>query len=210
MPIRLLIVDDHPVVHAGLAVLFQGTQIEIVGQAYHGAEAIRQFKDVRPDVVLMDVRMPEKDGLQTLEEIRNEFCDEKIIMFSTHDNPTYVARAIALGADDYILKTSSETELVAAIERAVSGQPPRDDGLFQKVKISMRRRRDQSDEHMPLTNREVQVLRHVSLGLSNREIGKSLDISVETVKEHVQNILRKLDVNDRTQAAVWAVKRQMV
>ena len=210
MPIKVLIVDDHPVVHAGLKVMLKDTKVDIVGHAYHGAEAIRQFREVRPDVVILDVRMPDKNGLQTLEEIRREFSQEKIIMFSTHDNPTYVARAIALGADDYVLKSCSESELLATIERAAGNQPPRDDGLFQKVKISMRRRRDQSDEHMPLTNREVQVLRHVSLGLSNREIGKSLDISVETVKEHVQNILRKLDVNDRTQAAVWAVKRQMV
>ncbi len=210
MRIKLLIVDDHPVVHTGLTELLKDTEIEIVGHAYDGREAIDQFKALQPDVVLMDVRMPERNGLQTLEEIRAEFLNQKIIMFSTHDNPTYIARAIALGADDYLLKSVRGQELVQAILDRCEGKEPSEESLFQRVKTSMRRRRDQSDENIPLTNREVQVLRHVSLGLSNREIGKSLNISVETVKEHVQNILRKLDVNDRTQAAVWAVKRQMV
>ena len=210
MRIRLLIVDDHPVVHAGLVELFKEQPIEIVGHAYNGQDAIEQFRSVKPDVVLMDVRMPERNGLQTLETIREEFSDCKIIMFSTHDNPTYIARAIALGADDYLLKSIDGQQLVQKIIDRAAGSAPSEESLFHKVKSSMRRRRDQADHLIPLTNREVQVLRHVALGLSNREIGKSLEISVETVKEHVQNILRKLDVNDRTQAAVWAVKRQLV
>jgi DNA-binding NarL/FixJ family response regulator len=198
------------VVHAGLEELLKGTEIEIAGHAYTGEQAIVQFKQLRPAVVLMDVRMPDRDGLQTLEAIRNEFSEEKIVMFSTHSNPTYVARAIALGADDYLLKSISADELIAAIVRTAAGQEPPEDSLYQRTRSSMRRRRDLSNDQIPLTNREMQVLRHVAMGLSNREIGKSLEISVETVKEHVQNILRKLDVNDRTQAAVWAVKRQLV
>ena len=131
-------------------------------------------------------------------------------MLSSYDNPTYVARSVALGAADYVLKSASRQELINAITRAVAGQEPDESSIYQRVKRVMGRRKNGGDETIPLTNRELQVLRHVALGLSNREIGQSLKISIETVKEHVQNILRKLDVNDRTQAAVWAVRKGLV
>lgn len=131
-------------------------------------------------------------------------------MLSTYDNPTYVARSVALGATDFVLKGSTRQELVDVITRAASGDEPLDTSVLRRVKRVMRRRHEREDDGIPLTNRELQVLRHVALGLSNREIGQSLGISIETVKEHVQNILRKLDVNDRTQAAVWAVRRGVV
>ncbi len=127
-------------------------------------------------------------------------------MFTSHDNPTYVARAVALGAIGYILKTASKAELVSAILKASKGELT-DSPLMARIRETLNRRRNAADVDMPLTNREVQVLRHIAMGLSNREIGKSLNISVETVKEHVQNILRKLEANDRTEAAVWAVKK---
>jgi len=210
MQVRLLIVDDHPVIHVGLKEIFEGTEIDVVGHAMSGQEAIELFDSVHPDVVLLDVRMPEKTGLQTLDEIRQTYADVKLIMFSTHENSTYVARAISLGADEYLLKSLDAKNLIASIKHIAAGNPAIEGGLFQSTKTSMRRRRDQSEDHLPLTNREMQVLRHIAHGLSNREVAKSLEISVETVKEHVQNILRKLDVNDRTQAAVWAVKRNLV
>jgi len=108
------------------------------------------------------------------------------------------------------MKGASKDEIVNAINRAHTGLPPETDSIMGKVRNTMARRRPTYDEDIPLTNREVQVLRHVALGLSNREIGRSLDISIETVKEHVQNILRKLEAGDRTEAAVWAVKKGLV
>jgi DNA-binding NarL/FixJ family response regulator len=132
-----------------------------------------------------------------------------VVVFTAYSNPTNIARASALGCHDFILKTSGSEALVAAIKNAGSGNATPSSSLLVKTKTRMRRAT--SDEvESPLTNRESQVLRHVSMGLSNREIGKSLGISVETVKEHVQNILRKLDVNDRTQAAVWALKNELI
>ena len=208
MTISVLVADDHQVVRTGLACLLEDTDIEIVAEAANGEEAVQRTKECNPDVVLMDIRMPESDGLSALEKIRKEYPELPIVMLSTYDNPTYVARSVALGATDYVLKDSGRGALITAIKRAASGEPPSEDSILHHVKDTMSRRRDRVDrDEVPLTSRELQVLRHVALGLSNREIGKSLGISIETVKEHVQNILRKIDATDRTQAAVWAIKK---
>jgi DNA-binding NarL/FixJ family response regulator len=210
MSIRVVVADDHEVVRMGLASLLQDTGIEIVDQAANGEEAIEKVLFHRPDVVLLDVRMPHHDGITTLEEIRAKLPQVRVVMFSTYDNPTYVARSAALGAADYVLKSTPRDEFIAAIRRAAGGEEPSENSLLRRLKRSMSRRKDAAEDSVPLTNRELQVLRHVALGLSNREIGRSLEISIETVKEHVQNILRKLDVKDRTQAAVWAVRRGLM
>lgn len=211
MGIRLLVADDHEVVRSGLATLLKGSGIDIVGEAVNGDEAVEKCKKHKPDVVLMDIRMPTSDGLAALEQLRKEMPQQRVVMLSTYDNPTYVARSVALGATDYVLKGSSRKDLVGAISRAAKGEAPGEGSVLQNVQVAMSRRRDRGDNNeIPLTNRELQVLRHVALGLSNREIGTSLEISVETVKEHVQNILRKIDATDRTQAAVWAVKKGLV
>jgi len=208
MSITVIVADDHQVVRTGLASLLEDTDIEIIGEAANGDEAVERTRQCKPDVVLMDIRMPESDGLGALEKIRQESPDLPIVMISTYDNPTYVARSVALGATDYVLKDSGRQELVDAIQRAATGQSPSEDSILYRIKDTMSRRRDRIDrDEVPLTNRELQVLRHVALGLSNREIGRSLGISIETVKEHVQNILRKIDASDRTQAAVWAIKK---
>jgi DNA-binding NarL/FixJ family response regulator len=154
--------------------------------------------------------MPETDGLEALERIIDRSPRTKVVILTGHDNPTYIARAVALGAAGYLLKDSPRDTIVGAINRAHTGLPPDNESLMGRVKNTMARRRPTYDEDIPLTNREVQVLRHVALGLSNREIGRSLEISIETVKEHVQNILRKLEAGDRTEAAVWAVKKGLV
>ena len=208
MSITVLVADDHEVVRTGLARLLADSEIEIVAEAENGEQAVEQTKTHNPDVVLMDIRMPEGDGLMALEQIRKEKPDIRIVMLSTYDNPTYVARSVALGAADYVLKDSSREDLISAITRAATGEPPSENSILHHVKETMSRRRERLDRNeIPLTNRELQVLRHVALGLSNREIGRSLGISIETVKEHVQNILRKIDATDRTQAAVWAIKK---
>ncbi len=210
MTIKVVVADDHEVVRSGLANLLKDSDIEIVDEASDGDEAVEKTMQHHPDVVLMDIRMPNRDGLSALEVIRGKLPEARVVMLSTYDNPTYVARSVALGATDFVLKGSTRQELVDVIKRAASGDEPLDTSVLRRVKRVMRRRHERDDDGIPLTNRELQVLRHVALGLSNREIGQSLGISIETVKEHVQNILRKLDVNDRTQAAVWAVRRGVV
>jgi DNA-binding NarL/FixJ family response regulator len=210
MSISVLVADDHDVVRSGLASLLKGSDIKIVAEASDGKTAVEQTIKHKPDVLLMDIRMPETDGLWALEKIRAKSPATRVVMLSTYDNPTYVARSVALGAADYVLKGSPRQELITAIRRAANGESPSSDSILHHVKGAMSKRREPSDDEIPLTNREMQVLRHVALGLSNREIGRSLGISIETVKEHVQNILRKIDVTDRTQAAVWAVRRGIV
>lgn len=210
MTIRVIVADDHEVVRKGLGAILKGAGIEVVAEVASRSDAVKMTLELRPDVVLMDVRMPEHDdGLLALEEIRATWPGARIVMFSAYDNPTYIARAAALGAAEYMLKGTPQAELIGAIQRVASGLEAAENSILQKVRRSMVRRKDGIEIDVPLTNRELQVLRHVALGLSNREIGHSLQISIETVKEHVQNILRKLDVNDRTQAAVWAVRRNL-
>ena len=195
MPIRLLICDDHEVIRTGLGCLLAGTDIQIVGEAANGKDALKLALKDKPDVILLDIRMPDGDGLSTLEKLRSKVPESKVVMLSTYDNPTYIARAVALGACDYA---------------AAAGESPSRSGEMKRIAAAMKVRQVIDDDDVPLTQRETQVLRHVALGLSNKEIGKSLEISVETVKEHVQNILRKIAVSDRTQAAVWAVRKGLV
>jgi DNA-binding NarL/FixJ family response regulator len=208
--VKVLVADDHEVVRSGLASPLKDSEVDIVGEAANGDDAVAKAIKLQPDVVLLDIRMPGTDGLTALERIRVEAPDSRVVMLSTYDNPTYVARSVALGASDYVLKGSSRKELIAAITAAAKGDAPSKTGELRRVKGSMERRHNAADEESPLTNREAQVLRHIALGLSNREIGRSLGISIETVKEHVQNILRKIAVSDRTQAAVWAVRKGLV
>ncbi len=210
MSIKMLVADDHEVVRSGVASLLAGTEIKIVAEAKNGAETLKLAAKFKPDVILLDIRMSESDGLDALEKLHKQFPNTKVVILSTYDNPTYVARAHALGASDYVLKGCSKAELVNAITSAVQGHGPIRTGEMRRVAYAMSSAADQKHEDLPITPREMQVLRHIALGLSNKEIARSLEISVETVKEHVQNLLRKLGVSDRTQAAVLAVRKGVV
>jgi DNA-binding NarL/FixJ family response regulator len=210
MAVKVVIADDHEVVRRGLVSLLAGNEVTIVGQAASGDEAVKVAKKSKPQVILLDVRMPGSDGLAALEKIRAQMPGVKCVMLSTFDNPTYVARAVAAGAHDYVLKGCTRAELIRSITAAAAGEAPARLGELRRVATTMANRANVPDPDVPLTARETQVLRHMALGLSNKEIAQSLTISVETVKEHVQNVLRKLAVSDRTQAAVWAVRRGIV
>ena len=209
MAISVLIADDHPMIRSGLDGLFSGTDIAVVATVENTKDAVEQTVQKRPDVVLLDVRMNEGSGLDALEQIKKREPTIPVVILSTYDNPTYVARAHALGACDYVTKGTSRDDLVRVIKAAASGESPIEVGLLYSVASTLGSKKSAGDD-VSLTNRESQVLRHIALGLSNREIANSLQISIETVKEHVQNILRKIRVSDRTQAAVWAVRRNIV
>lgn len=206
-----LIVDDHEAARIGLALALEGAGFTIAGSFATGGEAVAAIKTQSIDLILMDVRMPQTDGLTTLRQIR-EISDVPVVMLSAYDNPTYVARAAALGAQDYVVKSGENSELFDSLHLALEGKSPCGDGRMAKVQFEMRKevRPDSLPKEFPLTGREGQVLRHIALGLSNKEIAKSLGISVETVKEHVQNVLRKIKANDRTDAAVKAVKQGLI
>jgi DNA-binding NarL/FixJ family response regulator len=163
-----------------------------------------------PDLVLLDIRMPDGDGLNTLGRIKLDRPNMPILIFSTYDNPTYIARAVALGASGYVLKGAPKEKLIEAIRQSANGQSVWTREELRRVTGALATPRLAADVEVPLTQRESEVLRQLAFGLTNKEIALALHISYETVKEHVQHILRKLGVSDRTQAAVWAVRKGLV
>lgn len=207
---KLLIVDDHEIIRLGLRLMLEPTEMEIVGEATSAAEAIAAVERSLPDVVLMDIRMEGGDGLNALGRLKLDYPDLPIVLFSAYDNPTYIARAVALGAAGYVLKSAPRERLIGALETAASGESAWTREELRRVTGALATPRLSQDIEVPLTQRESEVLRQMALGLTNKEIAKMLGISYETVKEHVQHILRKIGVSDRTQAAVWAVRKNLV
>ena len=210
MTVKVLIADDHEVVRSGIKSLLAGSDVTVVGEATNGKEAIELTIALKPDIVILDVRMPESDGLTTLGRLKLDCPEMPVLMLSTYDNPTYVARSVALGACGYLLKTADRDKLISAILAGAAGESVWTRDELRRVTGALSTPRLNSDVEVPLTRRESEVLRQLALGLTNKEIAAALDISYETVKEHVQHILRKVGVSDRTQAAVWAVRKGIV
>ncbi len=210
MAITIVIADDHDLVHDGLGQMFAEMNVNVVGVAKDGNEAVALVGELQPDLCLLDVKMPACGGLEALAQIRDMHPDIPVIMMSAFNNPTYIAKACLLGAFDYLSKGASRAEILSVLSRAYQRQDRPESSLLLKYQRLMSRRKDKNAMGFNLTNREVQVLRHLGLGLSNHEISTSLSISIETVKEHVQNILRKTDGSDRTQVAVWAVRKRLI
>jgi DNA-binding NarL/FixJ family response regulator len=162
----------------------------------------------QPNVLITETRIGNRDVLKSLEKVMEAFDNLKVIVYSAKEDSTHIARAAALGCYEYLPKTESCERLLSVVCNAIAGDPTTEDSLLKTTRTRMHRRKlaGAGTQNIPLTNREFQVLSHIAMGMSNREIGRSLEISVETVKEHVQNVLKKLEVNDRTQAAVYAIR----
>ncbi|MCH8044235.1 MAG: response regulator transcription factor [Planctomycetes bacterium] len=206
MSIRLLVADDHPMVRAGVKKMIEGKDIKIVAECADGVEALTQTLKRKPDVVLMDIRMPQRDGLNALGRIKIENPDMPVLMYSGFDNPTYIARAVALGANGYLMKTCSVGELISAIKTAAKGEDTWTRTELRRVTGALATPRPGVSLEAPLTQREIEVVRYICDGMTNKQIGEEMEISYETVKEHVQHILRKIGLTDRTQAATWALR----
>jgi DNA-binding NarL/FixJ family response regulator len=206
MTIRLLVADPHPAVAAGARQFVAGTEIEVASQAADGVRAVKLATEEAPDIVLMAVKMPREDGLSALARIKQARPDLPVVMTACDRHPVHLAQAYRLGASGLLLKDFSPGELVAAIRRVASGgdiwsreEVRRVTGVFTSEQMT-------PSVDVALTPREYEVLRLIIGGLTNRRISEQLDISYETVKEHVQHIIRKIGVSDRTQAAVWAAR----
>jgi DNA-binding NarL/FixJ family response regulator len=205
--IRVLVADDHEFIRAGVKTVLENAGMKIVAEAKGGDEAVGKTLKAKPDVVVLDVRMSGGDGLTALGRIKLEKPQQAVIMYSTYDNPSYIARAVALGAEGFILKSSPCADLVKAVQRVVAGENIWTRDELRRVAGALTPPRLVSEVDVPLTQRESEVLTQLALGLTNKQISRTLAISYETVKEHVQHILRKIGVADRTQAAVWAVRQ---
>jgi DNA-binding NarL/FixJ family response regulator len=209
--ISLLIAYPKELIRVGLRAMLEKTSIKIVAEAEDAADTLTLTKKHKPDVVLLDAAIPGGDAFELVTKLAKSLPATKFVLLSVLDNPTYMARAHAAGAADCLLENVTRKELVTAIENAAAGKPASGSVPFAKIAAAMEPRATPAvTRDSRLTPRESQVLSHVALGLSNDEIARSLKISVETVKEHVQNLLRKLAVRDRTQAAVWAVQSGVV
>lgn len=207
---RLLVVDDHLVIRLGLRAMLEGTDLTVADEASNAAETLAAVEKQVPDVLLMDIRMEGGDGLNTLGRLKLDYPDLPIVLYSAYDNPTYIARAVALGAAGYVLKSAPRERLIEALQTAAAGESAWTREELRRVTGALATPRLSQDIDVPLTHRESEVLRQMAQGLTNKEIAKMLGISYETVKEHVQHILRKIGVTDRTQAAVWAVRKNLV
>jgi DNA-binding NarL/FixJ family response regulator len=209
---RIVVIDDHEVIRRGLREVFDQSPHQVVGETNTITEGLKLCQRLQPHVVLLDIRLEDSTpgtaeaAFQFIGQLRLLSPETRIVVFSGYDNPNYVARAMAAGAHDYLLKGESTATIIEAIEAAAAGRPPQRTTNLRRVVGMMANRGPLTDHDSPLSPRESQVLRQIALGLSNKEIAETLSISVETVKEHVQNLLRKLAVNDRTQAAIWAIR----
>lgn len=207
MSIKVLLVDDHSVVRQGLRMfLALDSELEVVGEARNGREALQQARTLRPNVVLMDLLMPEMDGLQATTAIRQELPDTEVIALTSVLEDDKVYGAIRAGAIGYLLKDTEGDELCRAIKAAAAGQVQ----LSPAAAARLMRQVRQPEEPDVLTPRETEVLRLLAEGLANKEIARALGIGEKTVKTHVSNILSKLGVLSRTQAALQAVRMGLV
>ena len=201
--IRVLSVDDHPLLSEGLATIINNqSDMVLVSQAANGAEAIRKYREHRPDITLMDLRLPDLSGIDAMIAIRNEFPEARVIMLTTFDGDVEIQRALQAGARGYLLKNIAPREIVDVIRQVHSGKkrvPP---------EIAAQLADHLGDEE--LTAREIEVLRKVAGGNRNKEIADLLFISEETVKVHVKHIMEKLGAKDRTQAITIAIRRGII
>lgn len=207
-PVRILIADDHLMVREGLKQILElDGDIKVVAQADDGIQCLEQIEAVQTDVVLLDINMPNMNGLQTLEKMHELGRKEKVLILTIHNEVEYLMKAVEIGINGYVLKDSESSVLKRAIFAVFEGENYIEPSLTPALKEKMER---QEEKYELLTKREVEVLKLLAEGLFNKEIAYRLSISEKTVKNHVSNIFKKIGVADRTQAAVYAIKNNFV
>lgn len=209
--IRVLIADDHPIVRQGLEILINSqSDMRLTGQATNGHEVIMLINESKPDVVVMDLKMPVKNGLSAIEEIKKSDPELPVLVLTSFPDDEMVISAIRLGANGVMLKDAPPEQLLNSIRDVVHGQSPLHPSVAHKLMLQIQQSASPGAMTGSLTTREIDVLKCLAQGLSNREIASKLSVSTRTVTTHVRNILDKLDLNNRTQAALYAVEHGIV
>lgn len=206
-----MISDDHMLMREGIRQLleFDGS-IKVVAEAANGVECLEKVVLVKPDVLLLDINMPKKNGIEVLEEIKKNKIDTKVLILTVHNEVEYLVRAVDIGVEGYILKDAESAELKSAIYHIIDGENYIQPSLIPALNNRLVNRDSDKAKIDSLTNREREVLVHVANGMFNKEIALNLNISERTVKNHISNIFKKINVNDRTQAAVFAIKNNLI
>ncbi|MBQ4284482.1 MAG: response regulator transcription factor [Lachnospira sp.] len=209
--VKIVIADDHKMVREGLKQLLElENGFCVVGEASDGFECLNIVNKKNPDVILMDINMPNLDGLQTLKIMRQQNMNHKVIMLTIHNDIDYLIKAIDYDCNGYVLKDSEIEVLKNAITTVIDGEIFIESSMTPTLNASLAKRDVEIEKLEELTSREIEVLKMITKGFLNKEIASELNISERTVKNHVSNIFKKIDVSDRTQAAVFAIKNNLV
>ena len=211
MSTKVMLVDDHALIREGIKQLleFDGS-IDVIEQASDGAECLEKLQHVQPDILLLDINMPNVNGIEVLEEIKKKNIPVKVLMLTVHSEVEYLVQAVDIGANGYILKDSGSEELKKAIQSVMEGNSYIQPSLIPSLNSRLVNRDIDKEKIAALTKREMEILTQIAGGMFNKEIAMNLNISERTVKNHISNIFKKIDVSDRTQAAVFAIRNNIV
>ena len=206
-----MLVDDHALIREGIKQLleFDGS-IEVIEQASDGIECLEKLKTVRPDILLLDINMPKMNGIEVLEALKAKKDPVKVLILTVHSEVEYLVKAVDIGANGYILKDSGSVELKQAIMDIINNASYIQPSLIPALNSRLINRDMDKEKLKSLTKREVEILAQVASGMFNKEIANNLGISERTVKNHISNIFKKIDVSDRTQAAVFAIRNNII
>ncbi len=209
--VKVMIADDHVLMREGIKQLleFDG-DIEVISEANDGVECLEKLKTVKPDVLLLDINMPNKNGIEVLEKIRGRNLNVKVLILTVHNEVEYLLKAVDIGVDGYLLKDSESAELKKAISAVLNGESYIQPSLIPLLNSRLIARDVDKQKINSLTKRELEVLIQVANGMFNKEIATALNISERTVKNHISNIFKKIEVSDRTQAAVFVIRNDII
>ena len=209
--ITVMIVDDHKMIREGLKRIleFDG-EVQVIEEADNGQDCLNKLKNIKPDIILLDINMPVMNGIETLQMLKKKKKKYKVLMLTVHNEVEYLIKAVDIGIDGYLLKDSDSNELKRAINSVNNGEKFIQPSLIPLLNSKLIARDLDKEKLEKLSNREIEVLKLVSIGMFNKEIGKKLDIIERTVKNHMSNIFKKIECTDRTQAAVFAIRIGLV
>ena len=211
MSVKIMIADDHSLIREGLKNLLElEGDIEVVAEAEDGMQCLDKLEYITPDVLLLDINMPKKNGLEVLRVLKDRKSKVKVLVLTVHNETEYLMKAVDIGIDGYVLKDSESSELKKAIFAIVDGETYIQPSLIPALNSKMIEKDKDGAKIDLLTRRELEVLKLLAVGMYNKEVAEKLDISERTVKNHVSNIFKKIEVTDRTQSAVFAIRNNLV